>query len=184
MPDLDLQLADWAAIAQIVLGVTALAALVVAIVQIAQARSNSRQILTYNYTQRFSSPELLPFHQITGELLAKTEASEEERYREFTARSREDQLAALLIPNLIEELAGMYNHGLVDKKIAKEFFGEIAREVWINGAWLIERWRATDPAYYKQWQEMLEAMGLLENPAQRAATPPRRSAARSAAGSN
>jgi hypothetical protein len=135
-----LNLANWASIAQIALALTALLALVVAAIQIVTARSVGRQTLTYNYTHRFSSPELLRYHEKTGELFAPSEDRAEERYRKFLALGRADQLAALVIPNLLEELAGMYNHGLLDKRIAKDFFGETARDIWVGGSWLVERW--------------------------------------------
>lgn len=156
-----LTLADWSAIAQIVLATTALSALVVAVAQIFVTRSSSRQELTYNYTHRFSSPELLPYHEKTGELFKAADSSADNRYQDFLAMGRADQLAALVVPNLFEEMAGMYNQGLLDKGIAKEFFGDAAKEVWNSGAWLIDRWRATDPTYFKQWQLMLENMDLI-----------------------
>ncbi len=157
-----LSLADWSAIAQIVLAATALSALVVGVAQIIVTRSSSRQELTYNYTHRFSSPELLQYHEKTGELFKPVDTAAGKRYREFLAMGRADKLAALVVPNLFEELAGMYNQGLLDKAITKEYFGDAAREVWESGSWLIERWRKTDPTYFKQWQLMLEDMGLLE----------------------
>lgn len=156
-----LTLADWSAIAQIVLAATALSALVVGVVQILVTRSTSRRELTYNYTNRFSSPELLRYHEKTAELFKPANATADARYQDFLAMGREDQLAALLVPNLFEEMGGMYNQGLLDKRIAREFFGDAAKEVWDSGSWLIDRWRATDPTYFKQWQLMLEDMGLL-----------------------
>lgn len=160
----DLKLADWAAIAEMGLALIALLALVVAAAQILTARSGNRQILTYNYTQRFSSPELLQYHAKTGELLAPSTDSADERYRRFLKLNRADQLAALVIPNLLEELGGMYNHGLLDKKIAKDFFGEVARDIWVRGSWWIERQRQDDPTYFEQWRLMLEKMDLLSPP--------------------
>jgi len=155
-----LTLADWSAIAQIVLAATALSALVVGVAQIVVTRSSSRQELTYNYTHRFSSPELLPYHEKTGELFKPAHIGADERYQDFLSMGRADQLAALVVPNLFEEMGGMYNQGLLDKRITKEFFGDAAKEVWNSGSWLIERWRATDPTYFEQWQLMLEDMGL------------------------
>lgn len=157
----DLKLADWAAIAEMGLALIALLALIVAVVQILTARSAARQTLTYNYTHRFASPELLDYHRRTGELLAPSDEGAEERHSRFLELDRADQLAALVIPNLLEELGGMYNHGLLDKKIAKDFFGEIARDIWVRGSWLIERQRRDDPSYYEQWKLMLEKMALL-----------------------
>lgn len=160
MSTANLKLADWASIAEVSLAVIALLALIVAVAQILTARSAARQALTYNYTHRFSSPELLQYHQKTGELFAPSEDGADARYQQFLELGRAEQLAALVIPNLLEELGGMYNQGLLDKRIAKDYFGEIARDLWEHGFWLIERWRRTDPSYYEQWGLMLEKMKL------------------------
>jgi hypothetical protein len=157
----DLKLDDWASIAQVALALAALFALIVAVAQILTARSATRQTLTYNYTQRFSSPELLRYHEKTAELFAPSNDGADERYNRFLGLGRADQLAALVVPNLLEELAGMYNHKLLDKKIAKDFFGDTAKDIWVGGSWLIDRWRQTDPKYFEQWELMLEDMGML-----------------------
>ena len=158
-----LKLADWADISQIALVVIAAFAFAGAVVQVWQARSAVRETLTYNFTSRFSHPELLPYHQKTSDLfdLAAEGRSVEAAWREFTSWEAEDQIAALLLLNLFEELGGMYNEGLLHKRIAKEFFGDTARVFWGRGWWFICRYRKSNPAYYRQWQKMLEDMGLL-----------------------
>jgi hypothetical protein len=168
LPDLKLssaalKLADWADISQVALVVIAAWALLGAILQVLQARSAVRETLTYNFTHRFSHPELLPYHQITDDLFSFEAAgkSADEMWSEFLDWKTEDQLAALLILNLFEELGGMYNEGRLHKRIAKEFFGLTARDFWDRGWWFISRYRESNPAYYRQWQLMLEGMGLL-----------------------
>jgi len=131
--------------------------------QVLQARSAVRETLTYNFTHRFSHPDFLLYHQRTSDLfnLAAQGKSAEERWMEFNTWKVEDQMAALLLPNLFEEMGGMYNEGLLHKRIAKEFFGHTARDFWDVGWWLISRYRKSDPTYYRQWQSMLEDMELL-----------------------
>ena len=155
-----LKLADWASIAEIVLAVIAVLALIGAVAQVAVARSVSRETLTYNYTERFATPEFLSFHQKTADLFALEGASADGRYAVFQGWKYEDQLAALLVPNLFEELAGMYNQGLLHKGITKDFFGLTALDVWNRGSWFIERSRKSNPRYYEQWELMLRDMDL------------------------
>jgi len=159
--NLDLRLADWGEIAQIALAITAVLAFVGAIVQIRLARSASRQVLTYNYTDRFANPELLPYHQKTIDLFNLGGADADQRYEAFLGWRNEDQLAALLVPNLFEELAGMYNQGLLHKGITKDFFGQTAVDLWNIASWFIERSQQSNERYYVQWQRMLEDMDLL-----------------------
>ncbi len=156
-----LKLADWASISEILLAAIALLALGGAALQIFAERSTTRETLTYNYTERFATPALLAYHQMTEDLFRLEGASGDQRYEVFQGWKYEDQLAALLVPNLFEELAGMYNQGLLHKKITKEFFGLTALDVWNRGSWFIDRSRQSTPEYYEQWELMLINMRLL-----------------------
>jgi hypothetical protein len=161
LPDFPaLDLAGWEAVAQLVLAVTAFVALIGAFVQILTSRSATRQTLTYNFTERFSRPELIPYLRLTNELFTERTLNENDRYDWYQGWSYENKLAALVVPNLIEELAGMYNQGLLHKGIAKDYFGETARELWSEGWWFIKRFRDTDQNFYAQWLLMLKDMGL------------------------
>jgi hypothetical protein len=163
LPVGDLKLADWAAISEIALVVIAALALLGAGLQVWQARAAARETLTYNFTHRFSHPEVLCYHQRTSDLfdLAAKETTAEERWLEFHAWKVEDRIAALLLPNLIEEMAGMYNEGLLHKRITKDFFGYTALDFWELGWWFISRTRLSHRNYYCQWEAMLEDMDLL-----------------------
>jgi hypothetical protein len=161
LPDLAaLSLDQWAAIAQLVLAAIALAALVGAFIQLRDSRSTTRQTLTYNFTARFSSPELLQYNQMTRDLFQLGNCTEDEGYERYLNRSFEDQLAVLIVPNLIEELAGMYNQGLLHRGIAKDYFGFTAQELWNEGWWFIKRFREADENFYAQWLLMLEDMEM------------------------
>lgn len=162
-PVADLRLSDWADISQLALVLIAALALIGAVVQIREARAVGRETLTYNFTHRFSHPEFLPYHQKTSDLFDHEGQNKtaDEQWESFHAWRVEDRIAALLLPNLIEELAGMYNEGLVHKRIAKDFFGYTALDFWNLGWWFIERSRMSHRNYYSQWQTMLEDMGLL-----------------------
>ncbi len=161
-----LHLVDLASIAQIALACIAALALIGAVAQALVTRSATRQTLTYNYTDRFADPALIPFRQKTSDLFALSKATEDEKWEIYRRWSVEDKVEALLLPNLIEELAGMYNNGLLNKKIVEDFFGFTANELWNDGWWFIRRSRDTYAAYYSQWETMLRDMGYqptLEN---------------------
>jgi len=157
----DLSLSGWSAISTFVLAITTALALVGVAVQIRLARATTKQTLTYNYTERFAKPELLPFHQKTRSLFNLGGATADERFETFANWSTEDQLGALLVPNLFEELAGMYNQGLLHRRITKEYFGRTAHAFWDEGEWFILALRASYPRYYEQWERMLRDMGFL-----------------------
>jgi hypothetical protein len=145
-----LHLDQWAAIAQLVLACSATVALVGAFLQLRDSRSTTRQTLTYNFTARFSSPELLPYNQMTRDLFELGDSTEDEGYEQYLNRS-------------FEELAGMYNQGLLHKGIAKDYFGYTAQELWNEGWWFIRRFRESDDNFYAQWLLMLEDMEMKPN---------------------
>jgi hypothetical protein len=155
-----LHLEDLAAISQVVLAAIAALALIGAIVQVLLTRSTTRQTLTYNYSNRFADPALIPFRKKTNELFALADTTQDEKWDMYKKWPLEDRIAALVLPNLIEELAGMYNNCLLNRKITKEFFGYTANDLWSHGWWFIDRSRRTYDGYYSQWEEMLKDMGF------------------------
>jgi hypothetical protein len=161
--DIDLNLVAWAAIAQIVLALSALGALIGAIVQIHAAKTASRVAITYNYTERFS--ETTRTHLTAAyDLFVLGGETAEERFTDFLEWDPPQQLDALVVSNLIEEIAGMYNNNLLHKPIAGDFFGVLAAEMWQLGSWFIGlyRSRADDTNFYRQWELMLIDIGRAE----------------------
>jgi hypothetical protein len=160
MPNAFLHLDDLAAISQIVLALIAALALIGAAAQALVTRSATRQTLTYNYTHRFADPTLIPFRQKTTDLFSVKGTTEDERWQAFRESSLTEQVEALVLPNLVEELAGMYNHKLLNRKIAKDFFGFTAHQLWSEGWWFTQRSREYYAEYYTQWEKMLVDMGF------------------------
>jgi hypothetical protein len=159
-PPHHLKLADWAAISEIALAVFAFAALVGAVIQIRTARTSSRVEITYNYTERFSNlarDHLASFY----ELAHLPGASSGERLGAFLDWESKAQYDALTVPNLIEEIAGMYNRGLLHNKIIEDFFGVLACDLWKSSAWFIAEYRdhTSDRDFYRQWEKMLKRIG-------------------------
>ena len=155
-----LKLTDWAAVAQIALAIIALAALIAGIAQLKAARTSSRVEITYNYTERFSTlarDHLAAFYDLAL-IPGKTPS---ERLSTFLSWETDKQLDSLVVPNLIEEIAGMYNKNLLHKAIIREFFGVLACDLWQKNAWFIVEYRrhTDDQAFYRQWEKMLKSIG-------------------------
>ena len=143
------------------LAVAAVLALGGAIGQTLSARSATRASITFGFTTRFSNPELLPYIRKTIEVF-KSEGSPEAMFAAYGEMDYAEQLATMVVPNLMEELAGLYNRGLLDKKITRDFFGDLARNLWVSGSWLFGPWREEDSAYFAQWLLMLKRMKLVD----------------------
>jgi hypothetical protein len=155
-------LSGWASIAQIVVTVVAVLALIGATVQTLLTRSANRHTLTDNYTARWSDPTRNHLMVKTIETLTvKKGETPDQRWDQFHASSLQDQFDAMVIPNLVEEIAGMYNRGLLDKTAAKEYFGYPAHALWKRAEWFVYRARKDDSDYFIQWEAMLRKMKLL-----------------------
>lgn len=163
IPNVDLNLAAWAAIAQIVLALTALGALIGAVIQIHAAKTASQVAITYNYTERFSETTRKHLTDAYGLFVLGGETADE-RFEDFLEWEPPRQLDALVVPNLIEEIAGMHNNNLLHKPIARDFFGVLASEMWQLGSWFIGRYRShtEDKNFYRQWELMLIDIGRAE----------------------
>ncbi len=122
-------------------------------------RKSARQALTYNYFVRFAAVETR--HSLVM-LLTLNEGSDEERRERFRDLTLEERAEVLVIPNMCEELGGVYKHDMVEKGVAKTTFGHTAWMLWKEFEWLIEAARREDPGYYRDWQDMLIDMGYLK----------------------
>lgn len=145
--------------AQLALAVIALCALLGAIWQTSIARRSAREALTYNYFPRFAQAEI---RRSLAILLTLPEDSDEQRRARFNALTAEEQLEMLLAPNLCEELGGVYKHGMIAREVAKTSFGHTALLLWERAQWLVTPAREQDPGYFRDWQDMLIDMGLIE----------------------
>jgi hypothetical protein len=158
MTGVDLSLDGAADIAQIALAGLALLALAGAVWQTSSVRKSAREAITYNYFVRFRALE-------TGHALATlleiNSGSDEERRKRFRDMSVAERLEVLVVPNLCEELGGVYKHGMVERGAVKTAFGHTVKVLWDECRWLIESVRREDSGYYRDWQNMLIDMGYL-----------------------
>ncbi len=63
-----------------------------------------------------------------------------------------------MLPNIIEEVAFLYNRRLLDRGVASEILGVDVESLWIVGQPLIkgERGFRERPSIYCEWEEMQE----------------------------
>ncbi len=143
--------------AQIATAVIAGLALVGAVVQITSARNANRRTAAFRYFERWSDPESLSYIAKMAEFLTVgTEAEAEAKWREWEAKTLdfEERLATLVFINFWEELAGLYNSRLVDRKVIREYLGGLIINYWELGSWFINRSRAEDSSDLQQWEDM------------------------------
>jgi hypothetical protein len=153
--------ADWiTAVATIVVALGAF----VAVVAIADNRRTTRQRLTYDYIARLESPEMgehqaLMYSLVRGCL--RPPSVPKWRWARMDAQARADTAPAmwrhltssrdhadtamvfrvLVYPNMLEGLAAMYNHGLLDKSIVKVSVEAEAQDFWEDASWWIAELR-------------------------------------------
>lgn len=168
--------------------VAALAALCGAAATILQARRVARRNLTYQYVSHFTTPEFRTLMADSTGFLACREAppgipSEEwsgfdttERERRQWARweqlkssplrtDRERVLTILALPNQLEDLAGMYNHDLLDRAVVKTHLEALVDTFWTRSSWWIEQVRR-DPNsnVYQDLSKMLPDLRRRKRP--------------------
>jgi hypothetical protein len=148
---------------------TTLTALVMALVgvawQVSAARQHAQKALSYNYFERWSSPEMLARREILGDHLAVGGRTADERWHEWEARNRPlaERLQILAVYGFFEELAGQYNRGELDHEATAEYLGRQAIELWEKSEWMIGPYRQIDANYFNELKRMLdEIRGPLE----------------------
>ncbi len=119
-----LTLTQWSDIAQSVIAGAAIAALFGTIALVSITHRNARRARTYEYADRFNTAEM---RKRAGEWREYLEANS---YEDFKGRKWVERNDILLLANVIEEVAAMYNRGRLDRNVAAEAVG-----VYIEGLW-------------------------------------------------
>jgi hypothetical protein len=163
----------------------AIVALVVGGFTLLDQRRIHKLELTYSYVQRLNDPEMRTQLGFMRYIVASApperldvakwgkldDAARQAAQVAWDAKPAEDRVRqrlddwirldpetrnkAVAYPNFIEELAGMYNLGLLDRDAARLQFTEVPG-AWELAAPFIERYREDmrDPEYYTQWERM------------------------------
>lgn len=150
---------EFGTIAELITAGVAICAFCGAVVQLRQTRRTTLETRAHEYLRRYDAPRLLPYIDRAHTVVGSKEPSAQEtrfRLRAWERLSFRDRLDVLVMLNFWEELAGMYNRDLVDKKIIDEYFGDAALEFWKRSLWLqhhLQEQQAGE-AVYNEWQEM------------------------------
>jgi hypothetical protein len=146
----------------------AVAALLGAAGTILQSRRIARRTQTYSYIARLTTPEFykvlvdsthfLACREVppgwTPEAWANLDArsKQEEQWKRWEALGRsnlkidrEKFMSIVALPNQLEDVAGMYNHNLLDRAIVKTHVEAFAESFWRSANWWVEAMRQRDP---------------------------------------
>jgi hypothetical protein len=114
-----------------------------------------RQTRAHEYLRRFDEPGLLPYIEKTHAVIHMSGipvATRIDRWEQMPFRERLD---ALLYLNFWEEMAGMYNRRLLNRRIISDYFGDAALDYWALSEWLALHMRNTDNGHvYRELEKM------------------------------
>lgn len=143
--------------AQIATAAIALAALGGAFAQLGVSRRAHRRTVAYGYFERWSHGDAVKYHAKMVDVLVNVPAEEtQRRWEEFPHKPYEERLEAMLFMNFYEELGGLYNSRLVDRKVIRKYLGHAVVQYWERTSWYVDRARAANPRAFDQWKEMYD----------------------------
>jgi hypothetical protein len=145
-----LSLAGLGDIAQVVLAGAALVALVGAYAQLRVSHNAARRGRVYDYA------DMLGRHEWEAETVRCHEELPKFTAETFDALPLAEQLGWLRLPNLIEEIAYLYNCGVLDRDVAAELVGVYVERLWASCAKLLRELRAAEgrPRVFIEWERM------------------------------
>jgi hypothetical protein len=145
-----LSLAGWGDIAQTVIAVSGVLALIGAAWQVSISRANAKRARVYEYADRFNEPEII---RASAHF---TEYWRSHSYEEYKELELAQQMEWRMLPNIIEEVAFLYNRRLLDRGVAAEILGLYIEHLWVVCQPLKEGLRRdrNRPSVYCEWEEM------------------------------
>jgi hypothetical protein len=145
-----LALDQWSDVAQCVIAVAAVLALIGAVVQIRSANRNARRVRAYEYADRFNRPEM---RRSAGEWREYLEAHTYDDFKNLRWVERNERL---LLANVIEEVAAMYHRRVVDRDVAAEAVGVYVEGLWeVSKTFIAEARSDKGPNIFCDWEAMV-----------------------------
>jgi hypothetical protein len=150
--------------AQIVTACIAFVALIGAVLQLMNARRADRRNAAYRYFERWTDKDAIPYVVKMVEELIKVPPQEvQQRYKAFWEKSQKERLEITLFLNFWEELGGLYNSRLVDRKVVRRYLSPMVVVYWQRADWFVQRNRETNPWFMDQWEQMYHDMERWRN---------------------
>lgn len=145
-----LALGEWGDVAQCVLAVTGIVALAFAYLEIRSSRAAARRQKVFDYADAFNQPEMLRASAKLSENWSKW------TLETFNGLSSENQIQEMRVPNLIEDVAFLYNCDELDKTLAAEMLGVYAEKAWKASERFVKELRTDlrNPRLFVQWEQM------------------------------
>ena len=181
--------ATWVtAVATGVAAFAAILAFAVAVLTIVDNRRTTKERITYESVERLEDLELISHQAVMSSFLrggfqppsvpdaSWANMTEPERiavgpamWQHLSSSSsvedRKTVLQILAFPNMLETLAGMYNHGLLDYGVVKTRVENQAISFWTRAEWWIEAVREHDgERIFKDLEVMMEDLATRERP--------------------
>ncbi|HUB36143.1 MAG TPA: hypothetical protein VL972_04910 [Solirubrobacteraceae bacterium] len=147
---LALSLSAWGDIGLLVTAGAALVALVYAAIEVRISRTHARLKRVYDYADRFNRPKTLAAGAKYRDYWENHSAEDWENL------PRAKRLELMMLPNLIEEVAFLYNRRLLDRAVAAELLGVYVEDLWSASSRQIQelRMRRNRPGLFSEWEEM------------------------------
>jgi hypothetical protein len=145
-----LSLAGWADIAQYVIAISAVVALAGAAAQLRISHHQARRERVFAYADLLNTLDNL-----------RATAEHQERWSQWTATelnalTEGKQAEQMRLPNMVEEIACLYNRRVLDRDLAAELLGIYVEKLWKASERLIRELRDVEhrPRIFVEWEAM------------------------------
>jgi len=147
-----LDLSEFAKIAQVTGIFVAVGALGFAWAQIRQSRREARNRRAYDYFGHFHSDGFVAWVLRAIEIAEETPVNA----RGAVAADRRRRAPMVVLANFFTDLGTNYEHGLVNRALVEQLFGEISRGYFESMKWFIDvrRTDVKDEAMFIEWENM------------------------------
>jgi hypothetical protein len=137
-------------IALVVAAGAAIVGLAYAAIEVRISRASSRLTRLYAYADRFNRPETL------AASASYRDYWERHSVDDYLALPRTERLELMMMPNLVEEVAFLYNRRLLDRNVAAELLGIYVETLWDASQAAVIKLRIyrNNPALFSEWEEM------------------------------
>lgn len=145
-----LTMAGWADIAQYVFALTGAAALGFAWMQVRTSRAAARRNRVYEYADAFNQLDQL-----------KAAAEHKKKWSVWTVADLEaltevEVAEWMRLPNIVEDVAYLYNRKALDRDVAAELLGVFVERLWVATERLARELRKAEqrPKIFVEWEKM------------------------------
>jgi hypothetical protein len=143
-------LSGCADIAQVALAITAVAALVGAAAQLRISQNKASRERVYAYADALNTLDIL-----------RATVEHKENWAKWTIEDlanlpEREQVEQMRLPNLVEEIAHLYNRKVLDRDVAAELLGVYVEALWIASERLVKELRISEqrPRVFIDWEKM------------------------------